>query len=95
MHVISRKSLRAFWEAHPGSELPLRRWYKIIVSTEFRSFADLRKTFPSTDFVQDFVVFNIGGNKIRLIASVHFNRRKVYVRHVMTHVEYDRGDWKK
>jgi mRNA interferase HigB len=44
--------------------------------------------------VGEFVVFNIGGNKYRLIAAVHFNRRKVYVRHVLTHAEYDKGKWK-
>jgi len=54
----------------------------------------LRHVFPPADQVGDLVVFNIGGNKYRLIASVHFNRQKVYVRRVLTHAEYDRGDWK-
>ena len=45
--------------------------------------------------VDDGMVFNIGGNKYRLVASVHFNRGKVYIRHVLTHAEYDRGGWKK
>jgi mRNA interferase HigB len=95
MHVISRKSLRTFWERHPDSELPLRRWYKIIANTNFTTFAELRKVYPSADFVENLVVFNVGGNKFRLIASVHFNRGKVYVRHVLTHAQYDRGEWKK
>jgi mRNA interferase HigB len=55
---------------------------------------ELRETFPSADMVNELTVFNIGGNKYRLVASVHFNRRKVYVRHVLTHVEYDLGNWK-
>ena len=55
---------------------------------------ELRATFPSADTVGDLIVFNIGGNKYRLIASIHFNRGKVYVRHVLTHREYDRGAWK-
>jgi len=50
--------------------------------------------FPSVDFVNNLAVFNIGGNKYRLIASIHFNRGKVYVRHVLTHQEYDKGGWK-
>lgn len=94
MHVISRKSLRTFWEQHPESELPLRRWYKIVTAADFGSFSELRATFPSADVVGSSIVFNIGGNKFRLIASIHFNRRKVYVCHVLTHVEYDRGNWK-
>jgi mRNA interferase HigB len=95
MHVISRKSLRNFWERHPDGELPLRRWFKIVATTNFASFSELRRTFPSADLVDELVVFNIGGNKFRLIASIHFNRGKVYIRHVLTHAEYDRGDWKK
>jgi len=95
VYVISRKALRDFWERYPHSQAPLIRWYKIIEQTDFVSFSDLRQTFPAADLVDDLVVFNIGGNKYRLIASVHFNRSKVYVRHVLTHQEYDRAEWKK
>ncbi|WP_423223325.1 type II toxin-antitoxin system HigB family toxin [Candidatus Amarolinea aalborgensis] len=95
MHIISRKTLREFWERYPDSEGPLLRWYKIIERSEYSSFTALRATFPSADLVGDLVVFNIGGNKYRLIASVHFNRGKVYVRHILTHSDYDRGEWKK
>ncbi len=76
-------------------ERALQRWYKIVHQTEFKSFADLRQTFPSADKVGDLIVFNIGGNKYRLIASIHFNRGKVYIRHILTHEEYDKGTWKK
>jgi mRNA interferase HigB len=95
MHVISRKTLRLFWERYPDSETALARWFKIVQQTEFRNFAELRATFPTADKVDDWVVFNIGGNKYRLIASIHFNRSKIYVRHILTHVEYDRGGWKR
>ena len=95
MHVISRKALTQFWERYPDSRNPLSRWFKIVQSSDFASFNELRETFPSADQVGDLTVFNIGGNKYRLIASIHFNRGKVYVWHVMTHAEYDRGAWKK
>jgi mRNA interferase HigB len=94
MHVISRKALRNFWQRHADSEGPLRRWHKLMTTTDFASFSELRETFPSADMVNELIVFNIGGNKYRLVASVHFNCRKVYVRHVLTHVEYDQGNWK-
>lgn len=94
MHVISRKALRNFWQKHPDSQGSLSRWFKIVQRTDFESFGDLRSTFPSADRVGDLVVFNIGGNKYRLIASVHFNRGKIYIRHILTHSEYDKGDWK-
>lgn len=94
MHVISRKALIEFWERHPKSKEPLLRWYKIVANSEFSSFENLRMTFPSADRVDNLTVFDIGGNKYRLIASIHFNRKKVYIRHVLTHKEYDKGDWK-
>jgi len=95
MHIISRKALKLFWEQHPDSQSALIRWYKIIEKTEFSSFNALRQTFPSADKVGDLTVFNISGNKYRLIASIHFNRNKIYVRHILTHAEYDKGAWKK
>lgn len=94
MHIISRKMLREFWQRHPDSETALARWFKIVRLSEFDSFQDLRAVFPSADKVGDLVVFNIGGNKYRLITAVHFNRGKVYIRHVLTHEEYSKGTWK-
>jgi len=95
MHIISRKALRQFWEKHPDSQSPLSRWYRVVSKSEFTKFNELRATFPSVDMVGNLIVFNIGGNKYRLITSIHFNRGKVYIRHVLTHPEYDRGAWKR
>ena len=69
----------------------MSHWFKIMRQTRFSSFTALRRTFPSADSVGDLVVFNIAGNKYRLIASIHFNRGKVYIRKVLTHQAYDRG----
>lgn len=60
----------------------------------FDSFADLRSNFSYVDQVGKLTVFNIGGNKVRLIAAVHYNRKKVYIRAVLTHEEYNLGKWK-
>jgi mRNA interferase HigB len=95
MHIISRKALSDFWLVHPESQEPLARWFKAVETSTYGNFAELRRTFPSADLVGDLVVFNIGGNRYRLVASIHFNRGKVYVRHVLTHQEYNRGSWKK
>jgi mRNA interferase HigB len=94
VHVISRKALVSFWEKHPEGKAPLLRWFKIMSQTSFNRFDELRAAFPSADKVGDLIVFNVGGNEDRLIASIHFNRKKVYVRHVLTHGEYDKGAWK-
>ncbi len=95
MHIISRKALKQFWKRHLDSMKPLSRWFRIMEKNDFVSFNDLRDTFPTADKVGDLIVFNVGGNKYRLIVSIHFNRSKVYIRHVLTHPEYDKGAWKK
>ncbi|MFM9160116.1 MAG: type II toxin-antitoxin system HigB family toxin [Dolichospermum sp.] len=94
MHIISRKTLSQFWQKYPDSETALIRWLKIIESVSFQSFEELRSVFPNADLVANLIVFNIGGNKYRLIASIHFNRQKVYIRYILTHSEYDKDRWK-
>ncbi len=94
MHVISRKALRIFSQRYPDSRTAVDSWFHILETNQFDSFDALRKVFPSADKVGNLYVFNIGGNKYRLIASIHFNRQKVYIRHVLTHAEYDKGKWK-
>jgi mRNA interferase HigB len=86
--------LRQFWQEYPDSETALIRWLKIIESVSFQSFEELRSVFPNADLVTNLIVFNIGGNKYRLIASIHFNLQKVYIRYILTHSEYDKDRWK-
>jgi mRNA interferase HigB len=95
MHVIAKPALVEFWTAHPDAGSPLQAWYRTMESENFADFNDLRATFASADYVDGLTVFNVGGNKYRLIASIHYNRRKVYIRTVLTHAEYDRGNWKR
>lgn len=84
MHLITRKTLRRIGQQYPDSKTALMRWSKIITQNNFDSFTQLRATFPSSDKVGKLIVFNIGGNKYRLIAAIHFNRHKVYIRHILT-----------
>ncbi len=97
MRVISKKTLRLFWAEHPAAEVPLTAWYKATVGATWHNFAELRQTFGSADQVGDCVVFNIGGNKYRLIGRVRYARKAlpgvVYVLKVMTHAEYDENKW--
>lgn len=95
MHIITRKRLMEFAEKHPDCATVLKSWHRIVKHTDFISFHDLRRTFPSADTVDNLTVFNIGGNKVRLIAAVHYNTKRIYIRHVLTHNEYDRGAWRK
>ena len=94
VHVITRRRLKEFAARHKQAEGPLGAWYAIVAKTDFTSFAHLRQVFRSVDKVGKFTVFDIGGNKFRLIVAIHYNRKKVYIRHVLTHAEYDKGNWK-
>jgi mRNA interferase HigB len=94
MHIITRKRLNQFAATHPETKNALAQWYQLVKQNEFSSFVELRILFPAADQVGKLTVFNIGGNKVRLIAAIHYNRKKVYIRAILTHKEYDEGKWK-
>ena len=94
MHIITRKRLNEFAESYPETRTALAHWYGLAKRNDFSNFAELKATFPSADQVGRLTVFNVGGNKVRLIAAIHYNRRRVYIRAVLTHAEYDEGNWK-
>src|SRR5215470_4501475 len=95
MHVIAKPVLVEFWTKYPDAEAPLRIWFDTMRKENFSYFVNLRPTFGSADYVDGLTVFNIGGNKYRLIASIYYNRQKVYITAVLTHAEYDRNNWKR
>jgi mRNA interferase HigB len=94
VRIISRKALRAFWAAHPDAESPLRQWEAVVKRAYWRDWADVKATYGTADKVENHLVFNVGGNKYRLIAAVSYPKGKLYIQHVLTHKEYDRGTWK-
>ena len=94
MHVISKSRLREFWADHADADAPLLRWFRIARHAVWSDFASLRRDFPQADVVGEYVVFNVGGNKYRLIAELKYQRRRVYVRDILTHREYDKDRWK-
>jgi mRNA interferase HigB len=98
MRVISKARLRQFWEqpGHDDAEGPLRAWYTHVDSKAVsgRSWADVRAGFASASIVGNCVVFNIGGNKYRLVTRVLYPSQKVFILRMMTHEEYDDDKWK-
>ncbi|OGB26213.1 MAG: hypothetical protein A3I66_00745 [Burkholderiales bacterium RIFCSPLOWO2_02_FULL_57_36] len=94
MKLISNKALREFAALHPDADTPLQDFRRLVESGTYASFAQLKATFASVDKVGDRYVFNIGGNKYRLIAAIAFQPGLVWVKAVLTHREYDKGDWK-
>lgn len=101
VRILTWRALREFGERWPRAAEPLRAWYKLTELARWRSFADVKSTFGQTDQVkvgsgQTVCVFDIGGNKFRLVALVSYQKGKVYVLRVLTHKEYDRSNqrWK-
>ncbi len=90
MRVITKKRIKEAKLLFPESENALDGWYQVISKNKVRNFAELKKLFGSVDKVDSLYVFDIGGNKIRLIASIHFNRQHVYIRHILNHKDYDK-----
>jgi mRNA interferase HigB len=90
MHVISRRALVDFWKRHPAARASMVAWFRVVSSAAFTKFADVKQTFNSADRVGKFVVFDVGAG-FRIVTVIHFNRGRIYLRHVFTHREYD--DW--
>lgn len=98
MRVISKSRLKKFWEStgRGDSEGPLRAWYTHVSSktVAWKNWSDVRASFRNADLVGTCIVFNIGGNKYRLITRVLYPSHKVFILKVMTHKEYDHDPWK-
>ncbi|HEX3883671.1 MAG TPA: type II toxin-antitoxin system HigB family toxin [Stellaceae bacterium] len=94
MQIIALKRLRLFWERHRQAEMPLRAWYALVATASWERPADVKDQFgTAVDFIFDNrVIFDIGGNKYRLVAHVAYRHKRVLVKFIGTHAEYDRID---
>ena len=94
MRIIARRTLKEFWEAgHADSEQPLKAWFAEVRRATWASMADIKARFPHASVIdRERVVFNIGGNKYRLVAKLWFPGEAVWVKFVGTHREYDALD---
>lgn len=94
MHIITKRRLREFIESHPDARPSLTMWARITESTTWQSIHGVRESWPSADAVGQLTVFNISGNHYRLITYIDYAYGKVFIRHILTHAEYDRERWK-
>lgn len=94
MHVITYARVREAKEKWPMAAGALDTWYRLIKSATPADFAAMKGLFPATDKVGDLHVFDIGGNKLRLIAVVRYTTKKVFIQKIMDHAEYTKGKWK-
>lgn len=94
MHVITKRRILDFAKKLPDSESALLSWNKTMEKESFSSFQSVKETFGTVDHVDGVYVFNIGGNKYRLIAAIHFDTGTVFILFILTHAEYDTNKWK-
>ena len=99
MNVIRFSTLRNFWVAYADAETPLREWYKTSRKAAWNNLVEVRADFPHADGVavrsgDTATVFNIGGNKYRLVCVINYVRYRLDVKHILTHAEYDKQQWK-
>ena len=94
MQVIAKRTLRQFWQRHPRAETSLRAWHATVSRSRWAGPADAKTEFGATvDFVSDNrLIFDIGGNRYRIVVHVSYTYRRVLVKFVGTHAEYDRID---
>ena len=94
MHVITRRKLLDASEKHPELAGPLDMWFRLAKRAQWKSIEEVRGDFPAADGVGKFTVFNVKGNHFRLIAEVNYRTGRIFVRHILTHAQYDKGAWK-
>jgi mRNA interferase HigB len=95
LHIISRKRLLEAASEHSDLLEPLDVWYRVAKRAVWRSLDDVRQVFPSADAVGRHTVFNIKGNRYRLIVEINYSASRLFIRQVLTHAEYDKGGWKR
>lgn len=95
MVIITKTKLIRFYEEEIKSKDVLLAWYHEVLSSDWRNFHDIKAVFNSVDSIgNDRFVFNVGGNKYRIVAMIHFSKRTIYIRFVGTHKQYDKIDCK-
>jgi mRNA interferase HigB len=94
MHVITRKKLREFCQIHADSCEPLDDWFQTASKADWTNLIQVQTVYPKAEAVGNFTVFNIKGNKYRLITSINYKKQVIYIKYVLTHAEYDKDNWK-
>ena len=99
MKVIGKLRLQEFWAKDKRAKTPFQKWTKTVQDANWYNFANTKQTFSSASWIKvcgkrEFVVFNVGGNKYRLVTTVNYQQETAIVEFALTHKEYDKGNWK-
>jgi mRNA interferase HigB len=95
MRIVSRKAIREATAQHSEWGASLNAWYKIAKYADWKNFAQVRSSWRNSDVVGRFVVFDISNNRCRLIATIKYRWRMVYIRDIMSHADYDAKEWQR
>jgi mRNA interferase HigB len=95
MRIVSRKALREAAAKHGEWSASLNAWYKIAKNADWKNFAEVRNSWRNSDVAGRFVVFDISPNRCRLIATIKYGWRMVYIRRILSHADYDQKEWQK
>lgn len=93
MHIISHAKIIQAQNTYPDCRKALEQWYRLTKRADWCHFSEVKSCFPAVDKVGNKFVFDVGGNKLRLIAAIHFNTGRLFVCAVLPHKQYDKGDW--
>jgi len=94
MHIISRRRLLVFSQRHADLAEALDQWYRSAKGSSWQHLEEVKRQFPKAEAVGNFTVFNIKGNKYRLVVSLDYQAQVIYIKYVLTHAEYDKDEWK-
>jgi mRNA interferase HigB len=94
MHVISKVKLKEFWQRHSDVEDALIDWFNFASKATWKNLLDVQIRYPKAESVGNFTVFNIKGNKYRLIVDINYSRQTIFIKYILTHSEYDKEYWK-
>lgn len=94
MHVISYKTLRDYGAIHGDCREALSNWYQVASKAKWSNLVEIQQIFPTAEAVGNLTIFNIKGNKYRLIVSIDYEGQLIYIKYVLTHAEYDKEKWK-
>jgi len=94
MHIISYRLLREFKLKHADCGDAIDNWYKVANKANWSNLIEVESVFPKAEAVSNFTVFNIKGNKYRLIVSIDYEKQVIYMKYILTHAEYDKEEWK-
>jgi mRNA interferase HigB len=95
VHVISKSAWREALAADHSLESPISEWYKVARSATWASVVEVRQVYPHADFVDPYTIFNVKGNTHRLVVKIEYRYQLIFVKHLLTHQDYDKGEWKK